>query len=218
VPQHLTSFQLTVLALAFLIHKNQIPDLKEIIRNYDQILTQFKLFKNNPKIFEGQLLDIPKNEQDILCKYKFCGPKELLSLRSKYGSNKENKQRLFDIFIEFLEYYSNNDYKTKISLSKIDRKLIDNVTKNGELYICNPLNPWIDAANGMNYRKLNRFRFALDESISIYKKSESKNLISLLKKVYVPEKVANTIYDVDVPIEDDSNIIENISLKNDQLI
>jgi hypothetical protein len=106
-----------------------------------------------------------------------------------------------------------------IDLNKPDSNIKNKiVTKNGELYICNPLNPWIDAANGMNYRKLNRFRFALDESISIYKKSESKNLISLLKKVYVPEKVANTIYDVDVPIEDDSNIIENISLKNDQLI
>ena len=215
-PNSLTSFQLTVLTLAFLIHKKLVPDLTEVIRNYYLIVGDLHTFKNNPGSFKNQLIDIPKNEFDIIAKYKFT---PLRDLRLQFSSNQDDKQRLFGLFLEFLEFYLNYDYKLKVCLAKVTGKYVSgNNPLSNSLYMCNPLNPSVNATASMNSVRLGRFKYALEKSLTNYSKVESSNLISLLNKVKVPQKVANSMEDIELPYEDESSLIENFTLKNDKLI
>ena len=195
IPVNLSSFHAIILTLSFLVQKNLVPELTSIIPNANEAL---KSIRSNRKTSYNELT----NEEEIYSSYKFSNAQDILALRLKYSGDRKSRQNLFNLFLEFLEFYANFNYKNKISLLKTCDV---NHTKTNQLFIANPLDPSINASPSIRYQQFHRFQYALKESVSIYKNTGPQNLVKILRQVKVPRKVSDSIDDIELPSEIDLN-------------
>ena len=203
IPVNLTSYQVSLLTLIFLMNKGYVPDLVELFKNYQEVMEEYQKERKN-KTRMGFKPDEGINHEEIIGKLKF---KDMIAF-SSYKQKQTTK--FFELFLEFLEFYANYDYTQKLILLKQENLIFEsyNPTSNS-IFVCNPLDPYLNACGSISKGKqFNRFKNATKNSLSVYKGSRKKCLFDLLKEVDTSKYVSNEQENDEDMIEDILNSME----------